>query len=154
MQVVSFILRARNKLMAYDSRADKGLQLSRGLLKNHFRQAKRLEQCACGDIANARREAEPEPSFETFSVGYHGFSFLDCRRLGGRFWVGLGYWQGFFKLEKIEVLLNKKHHGTFKHSLLSRPPSPQGGQAPSLSSMKNFARWWRTCWRPCMSLKA
>jgi hypothetical protein len=52
--------------------------------------------------------------------------------------------QGFFKLERIEVLLNTKHHGTFKHSLLSRSPPAQGGQSPLPSLMRSCARWWPT----------
>ena len=57
-----------------DGGADQGLQLGGALLKNTFRQAKALQQSACRLVANPWREAEAQPSLQTFARRNHGLS--------------------------------------------------------------------------------
>ena len=99
--------------------ADKRSQFAGAALKNSLGQAKSLQQCTGGDVANTGCKAESKPRLQTFTRRNHAFSSETSAneeiivRINGQ----LG--QGFFKLAKIEELLNPNHHGSFKHPLLS-----------------------------------
>jgi hypothetical protein len=87
-------------------RADKCRQFAGAALKNMLGQAKCLEQRTGRDVANARREAKAQPSLKTFTRKNHAFSSETRPNEEIIVRINRCVGQGFFKLAKIEVLLN------------------------------------------------